>query len=58
MQNERFLKYRDTSFPDNGAEDRKKDYFNWAKAVVDNLRGTHQGLEMDFDKLTNSTNSK
>ena len=30
---------------------RKKDYFDWAKAVVDNLRGSHQGLEKDFDDL-------
>ena len=33
--------------------DRKKEYFDWAKAVVDNLRGAHQGLEKDFDDLIN-----
>jgi guanosine-3',5'-bis(diphosphate) 3'-pyrophosphohydrolase len=32
---------------------RKKEYFEWAKAVVDNLRGAHQGLEKDFDDLIN-----
>jgi guanosine-3',5'-bis(diphosphate) 3'-pyrophosphohydrolase len=28
---------------------RKREYFDWAKAVVDNLRGTHPGLESIFD---------
>lgn len=28
---------------------RKRDYFDWAKAVVDGLRGTHAGLEQLFD---------
>jgi guanosine-3',5'-bis(diphosphate) 3'-pyrophosphohydrolase len=37
--------------PVDWSTDRKKDYFNWAKAVVDNLRGAHQGLEKDFDDL-------
>ena len=37
--------------PVDWSSDRKKDYFNWAKAVVDNLRGAHQGLEKDFDDL-------
>ena len=39
--------------PADWSTDRKKDYFNWAKAVVDNLRGAHQGLEKDFDDLIN-----
>ena len=39
--------------PEDWSSDRKKDYFNWAKAVVDNLRGAHQGLEKDFDDLIN-----
>ena len=39
--------------PADWSSDRKKEYFNWAKAVVDNLRGVHQGLEKDFDDLTN-----
>ena len=30
---------------------RKHEYFAWAKAVVDNLRGVHQGLEGEFDDL-------
>ena len=30
---------------------RKQQYFAWAKAVVDNLRGVHQGLEGEFDDL-------
>ena len=37
--------------PADWSSERKKDYFNWAKAVVDNLRGAHQGLEKDFDDL-------
>ena len=39
--------------PVDWSSDRKKDYFDWAKAVVDNLRGAHQGLEKDFDDLIN-----
>jgi guanosine-3',5'-bis(diphosphate) 3'-pyrophosphohydrolase len=39
--------------PVDWSSDRKQDYFNWAKAVVDNLRGAHQGLEKDFDDLIN-----
>ena len=34
--------------------ERKQEYFAWAKAVVDNLRGAHQGLEKDFDDLINT----
>ena len=37
--------------PVDWSSDRKKEYFDWAKAVVDNLRGSHQGLEIDFDDL-------
>jgi guanosine-3',5'-bis(diphosphate) 3'-pyrophosphohydrolase len=37
--------------PVDWSSDRKKEYFDWAKAVVDNLRGSHQGLEKDFDEL-------
>jgi guanosine-3',5'-bis(diphosphate) 3'-pyrophosphohydrolase len=29
---------------------RKQEYFDWAKAVVDELRGVHPGLEHLFDK--------
>ena len=32
-------------------KERKLEYFAWAKAVVDNLRGVHQGLEGEFDDL-------
>jgi len=39
--------------PADWSTDRKKEYFDWAKAVVDNLRGAHQGLEKDFDELIN-----
>ncbi|MGA7801254.1 MAG: phosphohydrolase, partial [Gammaproteobacteria bacterium] len=27
----------------------KQQYFDWAKAVVDRIRGTHPGLEQLFD---------
>jgi len=37
--------------PVNWSKERKQDYFTWAKAVVDNLRGAHQGLEKEFDDL-------
>ena len=40
--------------PTDWSSDRKKEYFEWAKAVVDNLRGAHQGLEKDFDDLINN----
>ncbi|MEO8065164.1 MAG: HD domain-containing protein [Pseudomonadota bacterium] len=29
--------------------ERKRDYFDWAKAVVDRIRGTHPALEARFD---------
>ncbi|SMC25418.1 metal dependent phosphohydrolase [Andreprevotia lacus DSM 23236] len=28
---------------------RKQEYFDWARAVIDGLRGTHAGLEQLFD---------
>ncbi|MFL9913989.1 HD domain-containing protein [Paraburkholderia fungorum] len=31
--------------------ERKGEYFDWAKAVVDGLRGAHPGLEALFDQL-------
>jgi GTP diphosphokinase / guanosine-3',5'-bis(diphosphate) 3'-diphosphatase len=37
--------------PAKWTKERKQDYFAWAKAVVNNLRGVHQGLEKDFDDL-------
>lgn len=30
--------------------ERKREYFDWAKAVVDGLRGVHPGLEHLFDE--------
>ena len=30
---------------------RKQEYFTWAKAVVDGLRGVNAGLEGEFDKV-------
>ncbi|MFN7087212.1 MAG: HD domain-containing protein [Burkholderiales bacterium] len=30
--------------------ERKRQYFDWAKEVVDRLRGTHAGLEQKFDE--------
>ena len=37
--------------PVDWSKGRKQEYFAWAKAVVDNLRGVHQGLEGEFDDL-------
>jgi len=31
--------------------ERKQQYFDWAKEVVDRLRGTHAGLEQKFDEV-------
>ncbi len=31
--------------------ERKQHYFDWAKEVVDRLRGTHVGLEQKFDEV-------
>lgn len=28
---------------------RRQEYFDWAKAVIDRIRGTHEGLEACFD---------
>ena len=41
--------------PVNWSKERKQEYFTWAEAVVNKLRGAHQGLEKDFDDLI-STN--
>jgi len=30
---------------------RKREYFDWAKEVIDRLRGTHAGLERRFDDV-------
>lgn len=37
--------------PAGWSEDRKREYFDWAKRVVDNLRGAHAGLEALFDAV-------
>ncbi len=29
---------------------RRREYFEWAKRVIDKLRGTHPGLEAAFDQ--------
>ena len=31
--------------------DRQREYFEWAKSVVDQLRGTHETLERRFDEI-------
>ena len=41
--------------PINWSKERKQEYFTWAEAVVNKLRGAHQGLEKEFDDLI-STN--
>lgn len=38
-----------SSPPAGWSVERKRDYFDWAKAVVDGLRGAHPGLEHLFD---------
>lgn len=35
--------------PTDWSLERKQQYFDWAKAVVDRIRGTHPGLEQLFD---------
>lgn len=39
-----------TSPPANWPLERKQAYFDWAKAVVDGLRGSHTALEQAFDE--------
>jgi guanosine-3',5'-bis(diphosphate) 3'-pyrophosphohydrolase len=36
--------------PSGWTAERKHDYFDWAKSVVDGLRGVHPGLEAVFDR--------
>jgi guanosine-3',5'-bis(diphosphate) 3'-pyrophosphohydrolase len=38
--------------PTDWSEQRKTEYFEWAKKVVNQLRGTNQMLEMAFDALS------
>ena len=37
--------------PPNWDLKRKQEYFDWAKQVVDGLRGVHAGLEAEFDRV-------
>lgn len=37
--------------PADWSVDRKREYFDWAKAVVDQIRGTNAKLERRFDQL-------
>jgi guanosine-3',5'-bis(diphosphate) 3'-pyrophosphohydrolase len=30
--------------------ERRREYFEWAREVIDRLRGTHPGLERQFDE--------
>lgn len=39
-----------TSPPAGWSLERKREYFDWTKAVVDGLRGVHPGLEAIFDR--------
>ncbi len=39
-----------SSPPTDWALERKQEYFDWAQAVVDGLRGVHPGLEHVFDE--------
>jgi len=37
--------------PKEWSEERKREYFIWAKSVVDGCRGLNKGLEEEFDRL-------
>ena len=37
--------------PPDWSEERKLEYFTWAKAVVDGCRGANKGLEGEFDRV-------
>ncbi|XP_037030685.1 guanosine-3',5'-bis(diphosphate) 3'-pyrophosphohydrolase MESH1 [Bradysia coprophila] len=37
--------------PEGWTEERRREYFNWAKKVVDNLRGTSAPLEASLDEI-------
>jgi len=40
-----------TRAPDGWSLERKRQYFDWAREVVDRLRGTHAELERRFDEV-------
>jgi guanosine-3',5'-bis(diphosphate) 3'-pyrophosphohydrolase len=42
--------------PTGWSAQRKREYFDWAKEVVDRLRGVHPGLEHLFDKAYEARN--
>ncbi|MEC4814660.1 MAG: HD domain-containing protein [Scytonema sp. PMC 1069.18] len=37
--------------PPDWSQERKREYFEWGKQVIDRIRGTHQGLETIFDQV-------
>ncbi|MDR5796201.1 HD domain-containing protein [Caballeronia sp. LZ008] len=37
--------------PSGWSDERKREYFDWARRVVDELRGTHRELEAVFDEV-------
>ncbi len=45
------LRDMQVSPPTNWDIDRQREYFEWAKAVIDQLRGTHTHLEDLFDQV-------
>jgi guanosine-3',5'-bis(diphosphate) 3'-pyrophosphohydrolase len=49
---DRICNIRDVAFcpPATWSLERRREYFEWAKSVVDRLRGTHAGLERLFDE--------
>ncbi len=40
-----------TSAPADWSLERKREYFDWAKRVIDQVRGTNEKLECQFDSL-------
>lgn len=40
--------------PEDWTLERRRTYFDWARRVVDRLRGTHAGLEAAFDQAYNN----
>uniref|UniRef100_A0A336L280 Guanosine-3',5'-bis(diphosphate) 3'-pyrophosphohydrolase MESH1 n=1 Tax=Culicoides sonorensis TaxID=179676 RepID=A0A336L280_CULSO len=42
--------------PNGWTEERRHEYFIWAKKVVDNLRGTNQCMENELDKIFKQEN--
>lgn len=39
--------------PADWSDKRKREYFNWAKRVIDQIRGTNAKLESVFDQVFN-----